>query len=487
MIALAAACLCLVLSACRGGGAPAPTVLPGEPARESRSEPVRAFARSVGFYYPQADGLALERRTAEIVCEEGMWLPEVLTRTLLEPVDDPDLLTPFGGNAELRSIASCNEMLVVELDYSESIDAGTLHASALALARTLIRETGAESVLLLKDGARVRLKGVMTNPVRREVCENEQIWEAQTAFLQKGFVPDEYAGGVSVQTEPRILFYPDETGNFILCSETGDPAGRMTETVLEEILHQSPDGELTSLAERYGLGLQACSRENLGDGRIGLAVELSAPESLLSDTEALRRIRAILYLNVRSNDSTLAALSLTVADRSVQEILGDYETWYAGENVREQFGEEITLYFLSSDRQSLVPVRRTVSFSDSISPEAWMRELLKGPGAHDPGNVRSVFPDGFGPEELLYVETDGINAVVNFTSELEDVYPTGDETMERMMVYAIVNTLTEDAWIQRVLLRVDSRQVDSLGGSLYLGTPLMRNPGLIKTTEEKNP
>lgn len=481
------AALCLALTACQSirVTGPAPTLIPGEPERKSQNEPMRAFTRTVGLYYPQSDDLSLRRRTSEIVCEEGMWLPEVLVRSLLEPVDEPGLVTPFGGNAELRSIASCNEMLVVELDFDEHLESKLLHASVLALTRTLTQEAGAESVLLLRDGARVRLRGALSNPVKGEVSLREDLWEAQTVFLEKGFVTGELSQHFESGKSRQILFYPDRTGAYILCRETELPEARINASSLRQLLEEVPEVGMESLAQRFSLTLEDCERAALGDASQGLRVRMSAPDDLLSDKRALRQLRALTFLNIRANDAGLEAVAIELNGQSLQELLEDDGAWYEGESVREQFGEEITLYFLSRDRQSLTPVRRTVSFSDSISPEAWMRELLKGPDAYDPAGLLPVFPEGIGPEDLLRVETDGVNAVLDFSESLEAAYPVSDETMERMMVYAIVNTLTEDVWIQRVLLQVEGRQVDSLGGQLYLGTPLMRNPGLIRREDEK--
>ncbi len=484
--ALTALMMCLLLSGCSTihPNAPVPTLIPGEPIRSSSGESMRAFTRAVGMYYPQEEGLSLQRRTAEIVCEEGMWLPEVLVRSLLEPVDDPKLITPFGDGAELKYISSCSEMLIVEIDYADSLDSKILHASALALARTLIQETGAESVLLLKNGARVRLKGTVANPISALVCEDESAWEGEKVFLEKGFVPDEFADSFVMREEKRILYYPDVSGSFILCRETEDWTGRMTRRDMEMLLNEKTDPDLESLADRFGLSLDGFSRESLGDGKEGLYVSLRASDPSALDGDDLRLIRGILFLNMRINDRTLSALSLEIDGEPVREALGEDDIWYEGQEIRAQFGEEITLYFLDRDGQDLIPVSRTVSFSDSLSPEAWMRELLKGPDRFDPEEARGVFPPGIGQKDLLHVETDGVNAVVNFSSALESFYPVEDETMERMMVYSIVNTLTEDAWVKQVLIHVDGRQVDNLGGRLYLGTPLMRNPGLIRITEE---
>ena len=49
-----------------------------------------------------------------------------------------------------------------------------------------------------------------------------------------------------------------------------------------------------------------------------------------------------------------------------------------------------------------------------------------------------------------------------------------------MLVYSIVNTLTEMPTIRRVQFFRAGQSIEKLSGYLYMTTPFMRNPGIIK-------
>jgi len=79
--------------------------------------------------------------------------------------------------------------------------------------------------------------------------------------------------------------------------------------------------------------------------------------------------------------------------------------------------------------------------------------------------------------DLLSVEVQGSCAIVNFSENFENYYPE-DAVRERLMIYSIVNTLTQDPTIHQVQILVEERRVGAIG-SIDLTNPLIRNPGLI--------
>jgi len=461
----------LQLTACSDMGltaAPAPTLIPHEPQRTQSVLPMSAFTKTVGMYYPRMDMSDLERKPMEIVCEEGLWLPEVLVHGLLEPVGDPTLYNLFGGAAQLNSITSCSGMLIVDLDYPEKVNDRELFASVLAMSRTLSLEAGAKSVLYLHNGSRIPMKGLISNPMSADLSLSTDTWTLQKFYLENGYFGAQFGGSYTPQEEQQMLFYADASGQHILCESLVIPTRRMSASLVDLLLSREPADGQGSLAERYGLTLASFSflQEDVSCARVELLTDLDCREEY-------PMIRDLCALNLRMNDEKIKTVEIFVNGEPLQD------EPYDASSARDRFGESMTLYFLKPEAGALVASSRVVSFAQSISPTAWMQALLEGPGAYDEPGLVGTFPEGIGAQDLIRVETDGMNAVVDLSARFSEAYPWDDPFMEKMMIYSAVNTLTRDNWIQQVIFRVEGQQLDHLGGELYLGTPLLSNPGLV--------
>jgi len=105
-------------------------------------------------------------------------------------------------------------------------------------------------------------------------------------------------------------------------------------------------------------------------------------------------------------------------------------------------------------------------------------------GSPDPGISYPVFV----PEDVLGVYLQGDTAIVNwragFLQKLKDMIETAPTQLpkgsrERMLIFGVINTLTDMQGIQRVWMLEDGRRIDDSAGTIYLGSPLNRSPGLM--------
>ena len=71
-------------------------------------------------------------------------------------------------------------------------------------------------------------------------------------------------------------------------------------------------------------------------------------------------------------------------------------------------------------------------------------------------------------------------AVVDFKASIIEKLAGVSRRDESMMIYSIVNTLTNINNIKRVQFLIDGERVESLGGNLNVIDPLLKNPGVIK-------
>lgn len=127
---------------------------------------------------------------------------------------------------------------------------------------------------------------------------------------------------------------------------------------------------------------------------------------------------------------------------------------------------EIQLYFADSQGKKLVMEERDIAKAEGIARRT-MEELLKGPA-----NVESVqvIPDGTRLLDIN-VKPDGL-CIVDLSSEARGVM---NEEQEKLMIYAVANTLSQFPTIKEVSFMIDGQKVDQIAGYMNLSSPVQAN------------
>jgi len=140
-----------------------------------------------------------------------------------------------------------------------------------------------------------------------------------------------------------------------------------------------------------------------------------------------------------------------------------------------QVTPEVTVYFGRSTMTDsfLVPVRvKLPAATDAL--RGALELLVKGP-APETGLDRLLPPE----TRVLGVTRTGDLATADFSSEIRTRFIGGSRN-EELLVWSIVNTLTEFPGIYRVQILVDGKKEESIGGHVGIDVPLERNPNLIR-------
>lgn len=140
-----------------------------------------------------------------------------------------------------------------------------------------------------------------------------------------------------------------------------------------------------------------------------------------------------------------------------------------------QVTPEVTVYFGRSTMTDsfLVPVRvKLPAATDAL--RGALELLVKGP-ALETGLDRLLPPE----TRVLGVTRTGDLATADFSSEIRTRFIGGSRN-EELLVWSIVNTLTEFPGIYRVQILVDGKKEESIGGHVGIDVPLERNPNLIR-------
>lgn len=132
----------------------------------------------------------------------------------------------------------------------------------------------------------------------------------------------------------------------------------------------------------------------------------------------------------------------------------------------------VKVYFSDPEAMFLHPVTRQAAAAHPALDA--VQALAAGPAAGE-ADLRPTLPAGV--KVLGVTIADGV-ATVNFARELKEKFG-GGSTGEIMLVYSVVNTLTEFENVKGVALQVEGQPLPTLG-HLDMTRPLPRRPDLIK-------
>lgn len=136
-----------------------------------------------------------------------------------------------------------------------------------------------------------------------------------------------------------------------------------------------------------------------------------------------------------------------------------------------------TLYYASSDGQSLAGVKREVPLADGALAQG--RQIIQSQLEAAPAPYVSVVPTGT-TLRAFYVTPRG-DAFVDLSPEVSSAHP-GGSTTELLTVYALVNAITTNlSSVQRVQILIGGKEADTLAGHVDLRRPFERDMSLIKT------
>lgn len=134
-----------------------------------------------------------------------------------------------------------------------------------------------------------------------------------------------------------------------------------------------------------------------------------------------------------------------------------------------------TLFYVSEDGRSLVPMEREVAYGEGLPEQA--KRIVEAELEPAPAPLASALP---AETKLrgLYVTERG-EAYVDFSRELVTAHP-GGSLNELLTVYTVVDALTVNLpAVRGVQLLVDGREVDTLAGHVDLRRPLVKSTMMV--------
>jgi hypothetical protein len=136
-----------------------------------------------------------------------------------------------------------------------------------------------------------------------------------------------------------------------------------------------------------------------------------------------------------------------------------------------------TLFFISEDGMSLVPVQQEVNFGEPVVEQA--RRIIEAQIAAPAPPLASAIPAETKVRAIFLSERGDL--FVDFSPELTSRH-SGGSLDELFTVYAIVNAVTVNLpAILRVQILIDGQEADTLAGHVDLRNPLSKNLTWVKS------
>lgn len=500
------AILCLSLTGCMGSvdvlGKDSGVTLP--PVSVSYDAPMgdtnQELSQTVLLYVPNSAGTRLVAQNERVTLSAARHPAEATLRRLFQ-FEGSDTAQPLTRDVSLQ-LSPVNPVEVSGGTATVNLGASALALShsefyvvCQAIANTLTQWGDIREVNVLVSSTQPGLDVGANVPVGCFTQNLTDSVDALTASAEaQAAVPADRRMSLTA-----ILYYPTFAGRGILAeSRTVSFAGRGKPILIEALLDT--------------LSQEAQSLPNVP--------ALPTLSDYLSEPPAVQEIavtggqRAVLHFQQGFNDALIAAgvprsvmmaaltytitgfvpgingLTVYIGEELVSAIVpnGVYEG--AGEPInfangvmrRSDFSHFLlancTLY-LGDGTGHLVAVQRPIPYYEARSARALLGCLMQGPQSVDSISTQAVLPGELGDADLLGIGLDGQTLLLNFAPHFAAASEQLDETAERLLIYAVVNTLCELPAVRSVCFFVNGEQPETLSGKIYLPGVFLKNSSLV--------
>jgi len=471
--------------------------------QESESR-FRVQKSAVYFYNESSDTLTAEIRNLIIGQDENP--AKAAIEQLLEgPQEQSELLGVAPEGMRLDFIEFSRNIANVYLTYyGEQIEAEQKYTLELAIANTVTDILGATYVSVFYNGVFAGFSGSVSAPLEKQTGSISDAWaQASAKYIavpeveelpEELPVPTLTQDPVEEESEQidlspaendilTVLYFVSEEGGYIL------PEVRsityIDENYIESLIEELKKGptDIEAMKNLLSPDIELLSPPLISQdtGRVALNFSELPTIDAFSDEEHALSYAALIYTitgfvpSVSSIDLSVLNQPITDFDESVRLIDGMQREDYIG-----FIGSSAPVYFTDKNSDLLLLVQRSMEQNSTWSAKERVFEILKGPLSGDTASAWPVMPSGVTQEDILsvgtYENTLNIDISQHFVDACEGMSPKN----EMLLVYSIVNTLTDMDGIIKVQFLVEGKQTDTLAGTICLSDPFLKNYGIIK-------
>lgn len=459
-------------------------------------------AQSVLLYVPSAAGTRLIAQTEKIVLSAARHPAEATLRRLFA----------FAGNDSAQSLSpdvTLQLSTVNPVEISGDTATVNLAASALSLSHSDLYVVCQAIANTLTQWGDIRYVNVLVSSIQPGLDVGASVPAGCFAANAADTIDAMLTASQTQSAAPadrRIslnatLYYPTYSGKGILAetrtlSFAGRDKGEMIKTLLSALSQGAQTlGNTPAMPDLSAYLTEAAAVQEIavsGGQCAVLRFTQSFNDVLIAAGIPRSVMMAALTYTLTTFVPGLSGVTAYIGDELVSVVVpgGVYEG--ADEPVNFQNGvmrrsdfshfllSNCTLYF-SDGAGHLTAVQRPIPYYETRSARYLINCLMQGPQPCDnaPG-IQTVLPDTLGDADVLGLGLSGTTLLLNLSQHAAADMAQVEPTSERLMVYALVNTLTELRGVSGVCFFFAGAQRDSLAGVIYWPGVFLRDGSIVQ-------
>lgn len=498
LLVLLCCLLGLFLSSCSSTGLPVtdgkPTVtLP--PAEIHFVAPIGdaalEYTREATLYLPSHDGIGLTTVSTEVSFSPVRPDAESLVRALLNHAGTKDA-SSLGGSIRLSlygtsPVEVSRNVATVHLSASAlQLDREILYVACQAIANTLTELDQIDYVNVLVVNKPVGLDIANTLPMGTLTHNSAQdLGAVYEQYMSRRVDSNENAATTPLTS--NVTFYlPLINTDGMVCevrsmSFENQLVADMVVSILQEMAAGPDDSSISSpvlplLADLLTSTPALVSSDNIAGNLISLDFASNLDDMLDAYGISRKQCMASICYTLCTFFPNVSGIQVSINGVPVDPLL-------LAEDDEEERGEKILLrsdfsgmlydycklYFGNGDSKTLAASKRPLPYALCTSPRSLLFELSKGPQEAD--SVSNLLPvmkaDAITDTDLLGLSLNGNTLLVNFAPSFSSVRQDMTSDEERLLAYAIVNTLCSNERMKSVCFFEAGNQFEGTPGGIY--------------------
>lgn len=490
-------CLLFLLCGCAGNGLPITDLSPDvtlPPAEMPYAAPIGdaalEFAATATLYLPSHDGISLVDIETDLSFSLVRPAAETVMRTLITQTGSKEY-SSLGGEVRLslygaNPVEVSRNVATVNLSASAlQLDRQRLYIVCQAIANTLTALDGIDFVNVLVVDKPVGLDIPNTLPMGALKASTARDLSSVYEQLLTKRVP---AG--SADTSPLsanvALYFPLQNSDGLVCearaiSFENQQLSEMVTSILRALASGPSDSQIRSpklplLADL--LTSTPVLKDNPSSGGQIIALDFAHNLDDMLEAYGITRSQctASLCYTLSSFFPNVSGISLSINGTPVDAmLLTEEETSIEDTSVflRSAFSSLIydycTLYFIDAETQKLTPSSRAIAYYQRTNPRILLCELAKGPQAGDsqPDLLPVMDEKSITDTTLLGFALSDHMLLVNFSPAFAQLGKELTGEQERLLAYALVNSLCMNNRVRSVCFFQSGAQFDGFTGEIY--------------------
>ncbi|MBR2925306.1 MAG: GerMN domain-containing protein [Clostridia bacterium] len=493
-------CCCLCISSCtakmpESDTEPTITLPPiQQPYAAPIGDAALEYAASATLYLPRYDSNLLSAFQTEVTYSAARPDAESLVRALLNQ-PDTGTLSSLGKGVKLslygvNPVEQSRNVVTVNLGASAlQLDRKDLYIACQAITNTITELPDIDYVNFLVvdraiglDVANTLPLGTFSRSVGMDIGNNyDQLMLRRIDVTQS-------ASDKPLSSDVTLYFPIAHT------------AGVLSEVRNCSFSNQIMEDMIVTLLHEMALG----SQEGIPTPSLPLLADLLIKKPVVKETEESGKLIVLefaynldemLSANQISRASCLASLCYTLCTyfpgiSGIQVSIGDtpVDTVMLGEQLESSvsFPNQVQkrsdyatllcdfcqLSLIDTDGTKLITINRPVPYYQARHPRLLLQELAKGPKPYDdyiqtnPVMVENTITDA----SIIGLAITDKTLLVNLSSTFEDAFQESDGQKERLLVYAMVNTLCQRSRVEMVHFFVNGKPFEGFTGEIFWET-----------------